>query len=535
MASQIPDQGVHLSDEQLSHCPPSERSPGETAHLLACEECSGRLRAFQTALAAYAEYRDSVRAPLLPPAPMPWRPMRQLIEADRADRRQPPRRWLWLTAAAAACACTLLILVARRPAEQAAEQASAQASDLLVRSASLPVPRSRRLTLRAGGRMLVRPAVLAAEVSDPEMARIGNLFHEARYSWRDPLSARSFQEWRGSLKHKRDSVSVIRRNGETQYYRVRTDDPEGVLQSASLALRAGDLRPTDGEFEFRGSDLISMREAPVEEASQEWNGPAAHAPAAVPAPVESPAGPEDTLRVMAALDAIDADAGEPLEVTEDAGHRHVVVHAGSVNPALQQRIARALAPLPHVVVDLESAGSRVQPADAAPPETYSSKIPEALRQRFEQRLGGAVAVQETTDRVLDAGASLVARIHALEVLAAKFPPPIEAGFSNADRLVLRGLRRRHLAELRKSAAQIRASLQPLLENPAVRLAQGENDGRTWQAGVPEMAASARDLDRLLNRLLAGDYSQASGEEMLRELGPLLDRFDASLQSKANWD
>ena len=178
-----------------------------------------------------------------------------------------------------------------------------------------------------------------------------------------------------------------------------------------------------------------------------------------------------------------------------------------------------------------------EPAVGAAPQSYSSSIPSVLRQRFEQRLGGAVGVQETTDRVLDASASLVARVHALEVLAGKFPPPTEAGFSSEDRLVLRRLRRHHLAELHKLVGQIRASLDSLLENAdsaRAHAAEGRSEP-TWQTGIPSPAVSARDLDRLLNRLLAGSYSQTSGEEMLRETGPAIERVDSSVQSQANWE
>jgi hypothetical protein len=520
--------GPHLSDEQLSHYPAREQFPAEAAHLEGCTECRKRLDAMQAALAAYAEYRDSVRGPLLPPPPKPWASLEQIIELDEASRQKPLRRWLWVPAAAAACVLAVLFFMARRPADQA----SARATDLLVRSGRVALSRSRMIELRARGRAFVRPAVLnedAGNDTDAEMAHLRRLFQEARYSWREPLSSRSFQEWRGGLKHKRDSVSVIRQDGEKEYYRVRTDDPEGVLRSASLLLRAGDLRPTNGDFEFQGEDSVLMQEAtaPVEPV------PAPHTPLAKEAPVETPASSEDTLHVLAALDAIGADAGEAIEVTEDAGHRHVVVRAGAVSPERRQQIARALQTLPRVTLDFERPAQDLPAAMGATPQTYSNNIPAALRERFEQRLGGPVAVQETTDRVLDASASLVARVHALEVLAGKFPPQVVARFGSADRLMLRRLRQHHTAEMQKSIAQIRAALAPLLENAVGAGTQAADAAAAWQAGVPALADSARALDRLLNRLLAGSYTQTSGEEMLRELGPDLQRLDSSVQSQAN--
>jgi hypothetical protein len=184
-------------------------------------------------------------------------------------------------------------------------------------------------------------------------------------------------------------------------------------------------------------------------------------------------------------------------------------------------------------VDFERPAQDSPAAVGATPQIYSNNIPAALQERFEQRLGGPVAVQETTDRVLDAGASLVARVHALEVLAGKFPPQIEARFGSADRLMLRRLRRHHTAEMQKSITQIRMALTPLLENAGGAGTQAAEAAAIWQAGVPALADSARALDRLLNRLLAGSYTRTSGEEMLRELGPALQRLDSSVQSQPN--
>ena len=76
--------------------------------------------------------------------------------------------------------------------------------------------------------------------------------------------------------------------------------------------------------------------------------------------------------------------------------------------------------------------------------------------------------------------------------------------------------------------QIRAALKPLLAaSPNTPAAQAA----PWQAGVPALVEAAQRTDRLLNRLLAGSYSQASGEEMLRELGVQIERVETVLQSQ----
>ena len=525
--------GAHLSEEQLARFQDGEFSPAEAAHLDDCAECAGRLRGLSAAAAAYAEYRDSIRAPLLPPPPKPWRSLDQLVAGHEANRRRTVLRW-WVPALAAAIGLVLVIVAMLRPAGQA----SARANQLLARSALVSLPRNRMISMRAHGRRLLRPAVLSSDglASDPEMAHLQMLFQAARYGWREPLSSRTFQAWRSQQKIKTDSVSTLGGPGEKRLYRVRTEVPAGVLRSASLTLEAEDLRPTGGDFEFENEGPVAMEEAgpavapeapaPMEAASRPR--PAAKEPA-----VETPVGPADTLRVLAALDEIGADSGEPLDVSPDARNRRVVVRAGGLTPERQQQIAQALAPLPRVTLDLESGSRSLVPLRPAAPQSSSSSIPPTLRQRFEERLGGPVAVQEVTDRTLEASALTLARSHAMEVLARNFPPETEARLSAPDRLLLRRLRQHHIAEMERSAAQVRTALGPVLDAAAAAPPPvGDNErGQTWQAGIPSLVASARETDQLLNRLLAGSYSQSSGEDMLRGLAPAIERLEWAIQSQ----
>jgi hypothetical protein len=250
-------------------------------------------------------------------------------------------------------------------------------------------------------------------------------------------------------------------------------------------------------------------------------------------------GPAETLHVLAALDQIGADAGEPIDVTEDAAHRHVVVRAGGLSAERRQAVVAALAALPRVIVDFRSQAMPVGAGPSTAPQTYSSKIPAPFRQRFEQQLGGPAGLQEVTDRVLEASAQALGRTHAMEVLARDFPAEIEGGLNFQDRQLLRQLRRRHVAELQRLAGQIREGVKPLLDTadaagPAVGGPVGDNGrSQTWQSGVHELMAAAQETDRLLNHLLAGSYSQAGGEEMLRRLAAAVERLERTVQSQSN--
>ncbi len=523
---------AHLSDEELAGYRDGESSPADTAHLKTCAACAGRLRDLDLATAAYAEYRDSIRGPQLPPAPAPWPRLDQLVADHRARRRRRLLQW-WLPALAAAV--SLVVLVVGGLGTNG--ETSRRASQLLERAARVSMPPGRTISMRIRGRTLIRPAVLtgdAGDGSDPELTRVEKLFQAAHYGWREPLSPRTFQAWRGVQRNRTDSVSMIARAGGQRMYRVRTAAPTGVLRAASLILRAEDLRPSGADFEFESEDAVSMEEA----AATMMPTPVSPLAASKEVPVETPVGPADTLHVLAALDEIGADAGEPIEVTQDAARRHVVVRAGGLSAERRQAVLTAMAAVPRVAVDFQSQARHAAPSQAPTTQTYSSSIPPQFRQRFEERLGGPVALQEITDRVLEASAQNLARAHAMQVLALDFPPETEAGMNSGDRRLLRQLRRRHAGELERLGQQIRDALKPLLDahDAAPRAAGDNGSGPVWQAGVPTLVASAQETDQLLNHLLAGSYSQSSGEEMLGGLTAALSRLERAVeaQSKAEW-
>jgi hypothetical protein len=247
---------------------------------------------------------------------------------------------------------------------------------------------------------------------------------------------------------------------------------------------------------------------------------------------EIPVSPEDMLRVFRALDEIGADVGEPLDVSEDVEHRHVVVRAGGLPPQRWQQIEDALHPLPRVSLVSDAGNSGRPPALPAASEQVSTSIPDGVRQQLEVRLGGAVARQEVTDRVLDASASAMARAYAVQVLAEKFPLETEARLSDGDRELLRGLVQRHLFELDRLTARIRTELKPLLPASGDSVYRNPvNETINWQSGAAMLVSAARTNDTLLNRLLAGSYSQAEGDEMLAALGPRIHNLETVVRTE----
>jgi hypothetical protein len=377
----------------------------------------------------------------------------------------------------------------------------------------MELPVNRSISLRFHGRALVRPAVLLSTSAerDPNLAHLALLFEKARYNWGEPLSARSFQDWRAGLRERRDTVTVIHAGDPERAYRVRTETAAGVLHSATLTLRARDLRPTQGAFEFAGEEPVEMEEAgsaPHPELLQPRPAEPKLEPKAVAA--DTPASPADTLHVLAALNEIGADVGEPIEVSEDARHQ-VLVRASGLTAERARQVAAVLESLPHVkiVLNAENGG----PLSSRPTITERSfaGMPRTLRQKFEDRLGGVVGLQEATDRILEASGLAVAQAHALEVLATKFPPQTEEGLAEVDRALLHRLRQGHVTALDDLTARIRAGLEPILPAP----------GPPAATPPPELMVAIQQVDDSLNRLLAGSYSESSGEALLSGLAAQL--------------
>jgi hypothetical protein len=519
---------AHLSDEQLALLQDGELAQPAAAHVERCAECAERLRDLREAEAAYAECLGSIAG--AGPAPRPWT---SLSEWKRArESRSAWRRWAVPALAAAACLLAALAFLLRRPAGTAIPDAG----ELLASAAQVETPAGRTISMRVRRRerVLVRPAVLvtgAPSGDDPELARLERLFDEARYSWREPLSARSFQQWRGRLAEKRDEVSVIRYAAAEPAYRVRTETSTGRLRSAALTLRARDLRPTRGDFAFAGEPALEIGEieAPPSATARPQEPPA---PRAEPV-VETPASPADALHVLAALNRIGADAGEPVAVTVEAGR--VLVRASGLAEERRQEVTETLRSLPRVRLELDAATPDRTPAmgRSGPARPSTAVMPGRLRQELEARLGGAAALQEITDRALDASGEAVARAHAVGALARLFPPPTESALAADDGQVLRALRRGHVEELQRSAGRIRAGLKPAL--PAAKPVP-ETREQPWQAQAAGLIEAAQRVDESLNRLLAGSYSQASGEALLRDLSERLDRLDRAIaaQQRSGW-
>jgi hypothetical protein len=353
---------------------------------------------------------------------------------------------------------------------------------------------------------------------------------QANYSWEKPLSARSFADWRRRLPEKEDSVTSIRDLENRKIYRVQTRTTAGILRVASLTLQADTYHPTKADFEFQGEQPMELSErADVPE-----NG-LQEVRTVPPAPVramETPATPEDELRVFTALDAMGAEADEPIDVKLDTAQNTVLVTGMGIPAPRRKQIETILAGLPHTTVRFSVGQQPKDEAGSVNAATNDAIADESLafRQRLQDRYGGARQLQAATDKALDASNGLFARSHLLFLLAREFPPGVESGLTANGGTSLLSLRQRHVGAMDYALRQLKEEVSPLLTEAAAR-GEATKSGN-WQSGAEDLFAATRNVDRLVSRLLAGQYTEQEGNTMLQQLPSDLSNVEALVRAES---
>jgi hypothetical protein len=235
-----------------------------------------------------------------------------------------------------------------------------------------------------------------------------------------------------------------------------------------------------------------------------------HPVTAVP-PVRPPAaaarktapGPEDELRVIAALDRIGAGLGDPIEVVRTRDR--IVVTCMGLEDARMHEVRAALAAMPAVTVELS-------PKPAASPAGSPLEVVGAPHPTDNPQF---------VDELLKSSEAMMARAHALRGLAERFPANVEAPMSASARALLAGMRERHEAALSREVTNIARSLQPM--PPA---AGGPADA-DWQSHAMRLFSDAEQVDRLLGVVFAG--SQAASPSDRSALAAALAKLEADVR------
>jgi len=538
----------HPSDDQLLHFADGEMAAPERedirGHLQACWQCRKELDEIERTIGECVRYGQIVLGTCLPSPPEPWFDIYPRLTAiDEAQRHQRwmsrvleplaavwrnPRRWI------PAAATIVLIAVA---VQQLRRAPSVQAAELLRKAAAAAESRprtSRRIQIRTRTQYLTRVVgssgiAAGTNTGSDSMAAFESLFRAAHYSWEDPLSAKSYAEWRDQLSDKRDEVTQDR-----NLYQLRTTTDSGDLAEASLTLSAVDLHTVQETLQFRNREFVEITELPdaslpSQELSQRAAGILPAHSSEFGVTPESPvvmAAPGDELAVLATLHRLGADLGDPVAVTRLGGD--ILVTGTGIGIERQQEIRQELSAIPRVTVRLsaepsaEGSGLEFSPSHIS---VVAGSGP--LQAAIEQRLGGRAAFEQFADQVFDTADRFMSRAHALRRLAQSFPPEIEAQLTSRERQILEGLRREHTEALLENvndvAERIRSALGIPLEN-----VQPDRISGTWQDATAQLFVEARQSETTLVALLAGAPEEAQSSALPAQVAAAL----AQLQKRA---
>ena len=496
--------GMHGEDGELLRLADGELKPSEAdtlrRHLAACPECDSRFHAIRRAEEAYLEYHDALKA-CDPQPPLPWENLRAKLEQRTAPLPSRGGAYrVWLAAAAAiAIGAIIFYRVGRTP------QVSAAA---LLRRAVAEAPRpdaARRIRVRAGGRSVVRAAVVHGSEPARGETDLAALFLAARFSWEDPLSARSFAAWRDQLPERQDRVDTVE-----GLYQIHTATHSGVLTEAVLMLSVRDLHPVRETMRFE-HQVVEIDEAEREVAPPPVTPHVAAEPA--PASPVRPAGPAEELSAIAALHGIGADLGEPVEVNLEGGL--VVVKGTGLSPRREQQVRDAVSGLPRVTVQFDKPG--IGPLNAGD----SGRVAAGERSQLQMSLG-----EEAINRILDASEAMMARAYAMRSLSRRFPHDVEANLADAGRGVLETMLGEHSSAMASRLRDLETALAPVLPQAPVAVSSAGD----WQTCAARTFNAAETVDQLLNRMLAGG---GNASVRLPDLATALQQLDAEVRACRN--
>lgn len=519
----------HPDEAQLLGFADTELDSAQTAlvehHLRQCADCRARTTGIQ---ALWPEYKQAVRKSL-PPPPVPWPDLRsRLRELDVArveNQRRPPIRlsYRWLAAAAAVIAGAFIFQISGGRALSAAELLR----DATAVAAHKPAPVSRRIRVKTRKAQFVRPAVKPVTSSkaafSAEESGVAALFENAHYSWSEPLSPRSFSQWREQLPEKEDRVRVLRDTewGSGRFYHITTTTPEGTLAQATITIRADDLEAVQQTFQFRDSEYVEVsenHEAPAIASAPDRR--AAEPQTSLPASEARALTAADELRVVAALHAVRADLGDPVEITRDNDKRRIVVTALVTGTARQQQIRAALSGIPNTDLRFEqpealrsSAAGSARRADRG--EGIDAPASNGLQDRLAAQLGSRTTAENFTNHVLDLSEAALSRAHALRALAQRFPESSESELGPGDLATLRRIQQDHTTGLLTSVRRMHEVLLSVTQDPGDGEAPAFDD---WRAGVENVLSAARRLDQAISDTLASSEPSGDPKEALSRLG-----------------
>jgi hypothetical protein len=236
--------------------------------------------------------------------------------------------------------------------------------------------------------------------------------------------------------------------------------------------------------------------------------------------LDRPSPADSEVQVFRALHEIEADLGDPVEVSRIASGEIKVVGTG-VSTTRQEQIRGALRAIPNVISEWHESSARPErrPRHAKPVSLESVHNP------FEEMLRPTAPDWETfSNRVLDESDAILARAHALRTLEDHFPDQRRANLAPEDQNTLDQISSAHFVAFGDHVRRLDAILAPVLEaSHASRSEPGP--------AHPDVLTATQRMDRVVSIIFGGAYTTETPPQMLADLSQASADLRAAVEAK----
>jgi hypothetical protein len=232
--------------------------------------------------------------------------------------------------------------------------------------------------------------------------------------------------------------------------------------------------------------------------------------------LDKPSLADSEVQVFGVLHEIEADLGDPVEVSRTASGEIKVVGTG-VSAARQEEIRGAVRAIPNV--NTEWHDSPVRPESRL--RNAKSVSLEAARNPFEGILQPVAPDWESfSNRVLDESDAILARAHALRTLEEHFPDQRRARLAPEDQNTLDQILSAHFIAFGSHVRTLGAILAPVFPS---RPEPGQ--------AHPDMLAAAQRVDRVVSIIFGGAATTETPSQVLADLSQAAADLNAAVEAK----
>jgi hypothetical protein len=512
-------------------------------HLELCWSCLAATQQLKNGICAFVTYNEQW-AKLAERPPDEWRAFSQRLQqvVDECDRSSSiskfsaaPSRPFWLSACSAAMVLLLLV------ADPLGHPRILSAEEFLRHLAtSRRTPGSQSILITVGRKSMTRylpdPRALATQTPGPEELEFQRVFLASGLSWPDSLDPKTFIDWREQLTSKQDSVTQFPDRVE-----LRTTTTEGPVHEAALIVSAGDWHPVREEFTLQNDTRLTICEVQPAAVQPKVESPKALHPvrkatqfpiAPMPFQISNAEFLRAELEARAALHSVQADLGEPLELSKSVTGK-VAIKGTLSTPEKLASLHAALAGIASVDDQISPETAAPAPQDRALPAHFVAASPAhrpIFREQLVKLLPDDAERTALVNSILADSQDLLVRVWALKKLADRYMPTEENQLDVQSSALLRTLVKDHARELSKTVAQLQSSISLLaVKSPEQDKAiKGEAKAPDWQSKSQLVFRLIKEGDHLCKQLVFAPDDASDIAVEVRQLEQVYDAIQSEL-------